>query len=116
MKTFPALTVLSLLLVSPAAFAQDVMKYGLKHLTVLAEDQKVRVLHYTAHKGDQTPVHSHPTTVVYVIKGGRIEYTMPDGVKKVVALKTGESLIRAPVTHSEVALDDLESILVEIKQ
>jgi quercetin dioxygenase-like cupin family protein len=51
------------------------MQYGLKHLTVLAEDQKVRVLRYAPHKGDKTPIHSHPSAVVYVLKGGRVKYT-----------------------------------------
>src|SRR5580700_2491282 len=111
-----ALTVSFLLSSCPAVFGQDAMQYGVKHLTVLAEDQKVRVLKYAPHKGDKTPVHSHPSTVVYVLKGGRVKYTMPDGSTKVSELKAGEALIRPPVTHSDEALDDLEAILVEIKQ
>jgi quercetin dioxygenase-like cupin family protein len=95
---------------------QDAMKYGVKHLTVLAEDQKVRVLRYAPSKGDKIPVHSHPSAVVYVIKGGRVKYTMPDGSTKIVELKTGEALIRTPVTHSDEAVDGVEAILVEIRQ
>jgi hypothetical protein len=41
---------------------------------------------------------------------------MPDGSTTIAVLKTGEALIRPPVTHSDEALDDVESILVEIKQ
>lgn len=105
-----------LLFACPAVFGQDAMKYGLKHLTVLAEDEKARVLRYAPSKGDRTPMHSHPSTVVYVIKGGRVKYTFPDGSTKVAELKTGEALIRPPVTHADEALDDVEAILVEIKQ
>jgi hypothetical protein len=54
--------------------------------------------------------------VVYVLKGGRVKYTMPDGTTRISELKTGEALIRPPVTHSDEALDDVETILVEIKQ
>jgi hypothetical protein len=54
--------------------------------------------------------------VVYVLKGGRVKYTTPDGATKISELKTGEALIRPPVTHSDKALDDLEAILIEIKQ
>jgi quercetin dioxygenase-like cupin family protein len=61
-------------------------------------------------------VHSHPSAVVYVLKGGRVKYTMPDGTTKISELKTGEALIRPPVTHSDEALDDVEAILIEIKQ
>ena len=44
------------------------------------------------------------------------KYTMPDGSTKVAELKTGEALLRPPVTHADEALDDVEAILVEIKQ
>ena len=95
--------------------AQDAMKYGVAHLKVLAEDDKVRVLKYTPKKGDKTPVHSHPSTVVYVVKGGRARYTMPDGSVHELELKSGETLLRPPVTHADEALDDMEVILVELK-
>jgi len=111
-----AALIVPFLVFGPAAFGQDAMQYGLKHLTVLAEDNKVRVLRYAPHKGDVTPIHSHPSVVVYVLKGGRVKYTMPDGSTTILQLKTGQALIRPPVTHSHDALDDVEAILVEIKQ
>jgi len=116
MNKVAALSWSLLLFFCAAGFGQDAIKYGLKHLTVLAEDQKVRVLRYAPSKGDKTPMHSHPSVVVYVLKGGRVKYTMPDGSTKVAELKTGEALIRPPVTHSDEALDDVEALLVEIKQ
>ncbi|GAC1500154.1 MAG: hypothetical protein NVS1B6_06310 [Steroidobacteraceae bacterium] len=61
-------------------------------------------------------MHSHPSSVVYVIKGGRVKYSLPDGSTKISELKTGEALIRPPVTHSDEALDEVETILIEIKQ
>ena len=103
------------LLWSSVACAQDAMQYGLKHLKVLAEDDKVRVLKYTPRQGDRTPVHSHPATVVYVIKGGKVRFTMQDGTTRDAELKTGDALLRPPVTHADEALDDLEVILVELK-
>jgi quercetin dioxygenase-like cupin family protein len=116
MNKVAALSLSLLLLSCPAVFGQVGLKYGVKHLTVLAEDQKVRVLRYAPSKGDKTPMHSHPQAVVYVVKGGKVKYTMPDGSTKVAELKTGEALIRPPVTHADEALDDVEAILVEIKQ
>ncbi len=103
------------LLSSSIVFGQDAMQYGLKHLKVLAEDEKVRVLKYTPQKGDKTPMHSHPSTVVYVIKGGKIRITMPDASTIDAELKTGDSQLRPPVTHADEALDDLEVVLVELK-
>lgn len=116
MNKIAALSLSFLLFSCPTVFGQDAMKYGVRHLTVLAEDQKVRVLRYAPSKGDKTPMHSHPSAVVYVLKGGRVKYTMPDGSTKIAELKTGEALIRPPVTHSDEALDDVETILVEMKQ
>ena len=116
MNKIASLIVSILLFSCPTVFGQDAMQYGVKHLTVLAEDQKVRVLRYAPHKGDKTPMHSHPEAVVYVLKGGKVKYTLPDGSTKISELKTGDTTIRPPVTHSDEALDDVESILIEIKQ
>jgi hypothetical protein len=75
-------------------FAQDVMQTGVKHIKVLAEDDKVRVLHFTPSKGDKTPVHSHPETVLYVVKGGKIRTTLADGTSTMVELKAGQASLR----------------------
>jgi quercetin dioxygenase-like cupin family protein len=105
-----------ILLASCFAVAQDAMKYGVKHLTLLAEDDKVRVLHFTPHRGDKTPIHSHPATVLYVIKGGKIRTTLPDGSSTIVELVPGKAILRPPVVHEDEALDDLDVILVELKK
>jgi mannose-6-phosphate isomerase-like protein (cupin superfamily) len=104
------------LLWSIIASGQDAMQYGVKHLKVLAEDEKVRVLRYAPEAGDKTPVHSHPSSVVYVIKGGRIKFTMPDGSTRESELNSGDVLLRPPVTHSDEALDSVEVILIELKK
>jgi quercetin dioxygenase-like cupin family protein len=114
MKTLATIA-LSLTLLT-AVFAQDVMHYGVKHIKVLAEDDKVRVLHFTPSKGDKTPVHSHPETVLYVVKGGKIRTTLPDGTSTVVELKAGQTALRPPVTHSDEALDDIDAIIIELKK
>jgi quercetin dioxygenase-like cupin family protein len=105
-----------LLLVPSMLFSQDVMQYKLKHLKLLAEDDRVRVLKFEPKKGDKTPVHSHPATVVYVIKGGRVRVTLADGTVRESEFKAGDTLIRPPVTHSDEALDDLEMVIVELKK
>lgn len=98
-----------------AAFAQDVMLQRLPFLKVVAEDDKIRVLRYAPAAGGKGAMHSHPEAVVVVLKGGRVRYTFPDGTQKVVELKTGDAMIRPPVTHSDEAIDPVESILIEIK-
>ena len=115
MKTLVAAIALTLTLLT-SLFAQDVMQTGVKHIKVLAEDDKVRVLHFTPTKGDKTPVHSHPESVLYVIKGGKIRTTLPDGTSTVVELKTGQTSLRPPVTHSDEALEDIDAIIIELKK
>jgi quercetin dioxygenase-like cupin family protein len=115
-KKFIAIAAAAVLLVPALIRAQDAMQYGVKHLTVLAEDDKVRVLRWAPSKGAKTPMHSHPASVVYVVKGGKVRYTSPDGSTRDVEIKTGEVLIRPPVTHADEALDDVESILIELKK
>jgi quercetin dioxygenase-like cupin family protein len=105
-----------LLLWSLTTSAQDALQYGLKHLTLLAEDDKVRVLKYAPKKGDRTPVHSHPQTILYVVKGGKVRITLPDGKVQEADLKAGSALLRPPVVHEDEALDDLEVVLIELKK
>ena len=97
------------------ALAQDVMRYHVRHITVLAENADTRVLRYAAKAGDRTPMHSHPASVIYVIKGGQVKITAPDGSVTIAALKAGTASLRRPVTHADEALDDVEIILVELK-
>jgi quercetin dioxygenase-like cupin family protein len=104
------------LLAPSVVSAQDAMQYHVKHLSVLAEDDRVRVLRFAPHKGDKTPMHSHPETVVYVLKGGKVRYTFPDGSIKEGELKTGDAVLRPPVTHADEALDPVEAILIEFKK
>jgi quercetin dioxygenase-like cupin family protein len=115
MKTLVAAMALILTLLT-SLFAQDVMQTGVKHIKVLAEDDKVRVLHFTPSKGDKTSLHSHPETVLYVVKGGKIRTTLADGTLTVVELKTGQTSLRPPVTHSDEALDDIDAIIIELKK
>jgi len=115
MKRLLATIALTLTLLG-SLFAQDVIQTRVKHIKVLAEDDKVRVLHFTPSKGDKTPVHSHPETVLYVIKGGKIRITLPDGTSNVVEFKAGQTSLRPPVTHSDEALDDIDAIIIELKK
>jgi hypothetical protein len=41
---------------------------------------------------------------------------MPDGSTRISELHAGEALLRPPVTHADEALDDVDTILIEIKK
>ena len=86
-----------------------------QHCKILKEDAKVRVVDYTAKKGDKVPMHSHPAHVVYVLEGGKTKFTMPDGTTKEIDAKPGEAIINPATTHSSDHLTDIHVIIVEMK-
>ena len=85
-------------------------------LRFLKEDAKVRVIEFTAKKGDKPPMHSHPAYIVYLVKGGKSRFTLPNGTSFERDPKDGEAIINPPLTHSEECLADQIAILVEFKQ
>ena len=104
------------LMASSYTFAADVCSVAPKNCKVLKETDKIRVIEYTAKRGQKIGMHSHPTMVVYIQKAGKTKFTLEDGTTKVMASKAGDVLINPPVTHSQEHLTDSRAILVEIKE
>jgi beta-alanine degradation protein BauB len=102
---------------SNAYAADDLCSVSPRHCKILKEDAKVRVIEFTAKKGDKIAMHSHPAHVVYLIKAGKTKFTFPDGgTRNTPPIKDGEALINPAVTHSQEHLEDVHGILVEIKE
>jgi len=116
MKRTIALATAACTLCAPVVFSQDALTFGLKSQQLLAENDKVRVIRFAPQPGDKTPMHSHPDYVVYVIKGGRMSYTLPNGPPTVSELKAGQVLLKPPVVHADEAIDAVETIIVELKK
>lgn len=104
------------LMASSYTFAADVCSVSPKNCKVLKETDKIRVIEFTAKKGDKIGMHSHPTMVVYIQKAGKTRFTLEDGTIKETDSKVGEVLINPPVTHSQEHLADVRALLVEIKE
>ena len=98
------------------AQAPDIASVAPEHCKLLKEDGKVRVIHCILKKGDKVGMHSHPSFVVYFIKGGKSRYTLTDGTIRDVETKDDEAQSLPPVTHSGEQLSDVDEILVELKQ
>ena len=99
-----------------AIAADDLCSVAPANCKILKEDARVRVIEFTAKKGDKTPMHSHPAYVDYIVKGGKSRFTLADGTTFERDHKAGEALINPPLTHSEECLADQIAILVELKQ
>ena len=106
-----------LALVAPRATAQDAAAVTPKVVKVTLENDRVRVLNYISDPGDKEGWHSHPAMVVYVVTGGTLRISTPDGKSNDVEFKTGDVLYRAPITHSteNIGKTQLHAILVELK-
>ena len=104
------------LMVTRAA-AQDAVAVTPKVVKVKLENDRVRVLDYVSNPGDREGWHSHPAMVVHVVTGGTLRITTPDGKSSEIEFKSGDTLYRAPITHSteNIGKTQLHAILVELK-
>ncbi len=110
--------VLSFCLFVPGLSAQDAAKVNPKEVKVTFENERVRVLEALSQPGEKELMHSHPANVVYVVQGGTLRITTPDGKSKDVEFKTGETIWREPVTHAaeNVGTTPFHAIIVELKK
>ncbi len=104
--------ILSIAMVAPA---QDIAKVAPKNVKVLLDNAEVRVLEYTAAKGEKIALHSHPPYVIYSLSAGKTHFVMPDGKTKDLDLKAGEALWSDGGPHSQESLTDNHAIVIELK-
>ena len=76
----------------------------------LLDNDQVRIFEATIKVGEKTPEHSHPADeATYVLSGGKIKHTLPDGTTTTEERKTGEVRWRtAPETHVVENVGDTE--------
>lgn len=108
----------ALLLTTMMLRAQDPVKVAHEAFKERLSNNNVRVLEYQSKPGDKEAMHEHARSVLYVISGGKIRFTDPDGKTKDVEYKTGDVLWRDPVKHSgeNIGTTELHVILVEMKE
>jgi quercetin dioxygenase-like cupin family protein len=101
---------------SEGALAIDFVQAAPKQAKVLVDNEKVRIIEVHIAKGDKIPMHSHPDSVVHIIKGGRVKWTSEDGKVSESRGKDGETLFRPAVTHAHEHADASHAILIELKK
>jgi quercetin dioxygenase-like cupin family protein len=99
------------------AFAQDVAKVNPKTVTVKLDNAKVRVLDALLPPGAKEQMHSHPSSIVYVLSNGTFRSHTPDGKTTDRTVKAGDVLYREPLTHwsENIGTTPLHMIVVELK-
>ncbi len=82
------------------------------------ENDHVRVLEFVSDPGDKEGWHFHPAFIVYVVTGGTLRITTPDGKSADIEFKDGDIRYREPVTHitENIGKTQLRAILVELKK
>lgn len=83
--------------------------------TVLLENATFRVLDVRVPPGAKTQMHSHPENVSYVLKGGSMRFTAPDGTIRDVHLKEGQAAAAAPNAHVVENTGDTEIHVIQIE-
>ena len=101
-----------------SACAQDPLKVAPKAFKQKLDNAHVNVLQYMSKPGEKEPMHSHPDILIYVIKGGKLKSTTPDGKSQVIEYKTGDVIWRSALTHAieNVGTTEVEALLVEVKK
>jgi len=99
------------------ALAQDPVKAAPQAFKERLNNREVRVIEYSSKPGQKEATHSHPAVILYVIQGGKLKSTSPDGTSKVIDYKTGDIQWREAVTHSgeNVGTTEMKSLLIEVK-
>jgi quercetin dioxygenase-like cupin family protein len=86
----------------------------------LLDNDQVRVFEATIKVGEKTPEHSHPADeATYVLSGGKIKLTLPNGTTSTAERKTGEMRWRTePETHvaENVGDTELRFLIIQLKK
>lgn len=103
---------------APPAQDMDATKIAPGLYTVAKDTMGIRVLNIVYKPGDSSAMHSHPDNALYVIDGGKTQFTAQDGSKQVVEFKSGFMSIGGAEMHSvkNIGKTTVRAILVEVNR
>ena len=109
-----ALTSLS----TASALAQDAVKAGSKHYTVLVDNPQVRVLRIRYAPHETSVRHSHPNSVIVYLTDAHNKFVLGNGKTIERSGKAGEAAWSPGGVHTPTNVADkpMEAILVELKE
>jgi hypothetical protein len=98
---------------TPQLGAQSPVRDSLPaHYSLLTQRGSVRILRYLAGPGDKTLMHAHPPHFAYVVRGGQLRFTYPNGQVRDVPLVAGQQFeIPRELSHA-IEVTGADSILV----
>ena len=86
-------------------------------MSVLLNNDCVRVQYHDVPVGESIPMHSHPAYVVYVLKPFKARITLPDGTQRISERKAGEAYWNQPISHAveNIGPGEIHNLIIEIK-
>ena len=98
--------------------AQDVAVVNPRTIRVKLDNEHVRVMEATLPPGLKENQHSHPTSIVYVIAGGKVRTHLPNGTTSEATYTAGQTVYRDPVTHwaENIGTTTIRLVVVELKE
>ncbi len=107
----------ALAIAAPAASAAQDRTVVIPETKVLLNNDCVRVQYHDVAVGKRTPMHSHPSYIVYVLKPFKARVRLADGTQRISRRKAGEAYWNKPITHSveNIGKGDIHNLIVEIK-
>jgi len=100
---------------SSLGFAQNPAKVSPDIYKVILDNDDVTVMEITFKPGQSDNMHSHMVHTVYVIQGGKIKLTMPDGTSKEMEVPSGATMHLGTATHQATNTGDTELKLLAVE-
>lgn len=96
----------------------DPLKVAADQHKLIKDTMNIRAMIFTAKPGQSTAKHSHPDHVIYVIDGGKGEFTSADGKTIQKELPKGAVLINPATTHTfkNVGNTTIKVLVVEVNR
>lgn len=101
-----------------AEFHDDAINVAGDIHTILYEDEKIRVLKVVVKPGKTAAMHWHPRNINYILRGGKLEFTKPDGSTALVSLESDTITSSIEEVHHAVknnSTETVETLQVELK-
>lgn len=85
---------------------------------VLLENDRVRVIEVRLKPGENTGLQSEPDRVAYVLSGGKVKFSFPDGKAMEFEAKQGNVIWRKAEDHvvENVGSTDIHGVVVKLKE
>src|SRR5919199_4739280 len=71
---------------------QDPVEVAPDIYQVALENDRVRVLSINQKPGQTSPEHWHPAFVLYIVNGGRVKFSYPDGESEELDVQAGQAI------------------------